>query len=403
MKLSVLTAVYPTREEPARGSPIWATLKEFLGRVEFMVSCSRAHSPLWVPRIVSPRSYLHYSSGVDGTRNPAIPARTLDYPYLPGVSRNFNGRLLARVFEKRVCQERPDVILAYRIYPDGVAAVKTGLALGVPAVIGARGSDLKLIPPSGLIRRDTIWALRHAAAVLCVSEDLAGIARQWSPADRVHFVRNGVDAAVFSPGDCSVVRARLGIPADRNLVVFTGNLIPVKGIPTLLRALAALRRHGHLWHAALIGDGGQRSELAALAVELGVAPQVDFLGPKDAPEIAQWLNACNVFCLPSESEGMPNVVLEALSCGRNVVATDVGGVGEIVCDRSGILVPRGDAEALAGALQRSLEIPWNRQAIADSCRYSWAEVAEKTLAICDSVRGAAGAATPGLALSGRTR
>jgi len=82
---------------------------------------------------------------------------------------------------------------------------------------------------------------------------------------------------------------------------------------------------------------------------------------------------------------MPNVVLEALSCGRNVVATDVGGVGEIIDDRNGILIQPGDSAALAAALERSLEISWNRAAIAESCSYSWAQVAEKTLEICTSV------------------
>jgi glycosyltransferase involved in cell wall biosynthesis len=382
MKLSVLTAVYPTREEPARGSPIWATLAEFCGRVDFTVNCSLALPPEWIRRRVRPRSYLRYPTGVDVARNPALPAKTLEYLYLPGVTRVFNGRLLAQAFRKRVREERPDVILAYRIYPDGFAAVSAGRALGIPAVIGSRGSDLKLMPEGGLIRRDTVWALRNAAGVLCVSEDLARIARRWAPEHRVHYVRNGVDERVFFPVERDVERKRLGIALDRKLVVFTGNLIPVKGIPILLRALSLLRNGGLTLHAALIGEGGMRQELEGLAAELGVAGQVAFLGAKSAPEIAQWLNAADVFCLPSQSEGMPNVLLEALSCGRNVVATDVGGAGEIVGESSGILTPSGDADALAAGLRRSLDVPWDRSDIAESSRFSWAQVAEKTLAIC---------------------
>lgn len=384
MKISVLTAVYPTCEEPARGTPIWATLKEFLGRVDFTVNCSLAQAPRWFSRYLRPRSYLRFPGLVDTARNPDLRAKSLEYLYLPGLTRPLNGRLLARALEKRLREERPDVILAYRIYPDGYAAVAAGRSLGIPAVIGSRGSDLKMLPPNGLARQDTIWAVRNAAAVLCVSRDLARIAGELGGGDRVHYVRNGVDPVVFAPAERDCERRRLQLPLDRKLVVFTGNLNPVKGIPTLIRGLAALQRRGETWHAALIGEGGLEQELKALAAELGVAEQVAFLGAKTGPEIAQWLNASDVFCLPSQSEGMPNVVLEALSCGRNVVGTDVGGIGELLNERNGILIQPGDAEALANALHRSLEVPWDRQWIAESSRYSWTQVAEETLAICRS-------------------
>lgn len=384
MKISVLTAVYPTREEPARGSPIWATLNEFQGRVDFTVNCSLAHTPRWIRRWIRPRSYLRFPGAVDPLRNPSLRARSLEYVYLPGITRRFNGRLLARAYQQRAREERPDVLLAYRIYPDGFAAVKAAESLGIPAVIGSRGSDLKLLPPAGMVRSDTIWAVEHAAAVLCVSQDLAAIARSIGGGDRVYYVRNGVDQTIFARSDRDFERGRLKVPQDRKLVVFTGNLEPVKGIATLIRALGALKSAGEPWHAALIGEGGLKRELELLAAEAGVGEQVAFLGARSAVEIAQWLNACDVFCLPSLSEGMPNVVLEALSCGRNVVATKVGGIPEIVDDSKGLLVDPGDSAALADSLRRSLQIPWDRAAIAASSRHSWAQVAAETLAICSA-------------------
>src|SRR4051812_22363673 len=152
MRLMVVTAVYPTAEDRTKGLPIWATVGQFRGKADFTVECSHARSPGWVRRIVRPRSYLRYFGEVDTSANPAIPARPLPYFSIPGLTRQWNGDFLARAIERRARRDRPDLILAYRIYPDGYAAVKAGERLGIRVVIGSRGSDLKLIPPQGRIR-----------------------------------------------------------------------------------------------------------------------------------------------------------------------------------------------------------------------------------------------------------
>jgi glycosyltransferase involved in cell wall biosynthesis len=79
--------------------------------------------------------------------------------------------------------------------------------------------------------------------------------------------------------------------------------------------------------------------------------------------IGRWMNACDLFCLPSLDEGTPNVLLEALACRTPVVATDTGGIPEIVSPESGILFPKGDVPALAGALRAALERDWDRDRI----------------------------------------
>jgi teichuronic acid biosynthesis glycosyltransferase TuaC len=389
MKISVLTTAYPTPEEPNRGAPIWATLDRFRGKAEIQVNCSLARSPAWVRRFIQPRSYLRYPEQVEMTRCPEMPAVMLDYFSLPGITRWFNGRFLARAFERRLAGWRPEVILAYRIYPDGYAAVAVGKRLGIPAVISSRGSDLRRLPAKGLARRDTIWAVRHADAVVCVSEDLMRIARSLG-GSKVHLVRNGVNREVFHPVDQGEARAQLGIPGEQRLIVFVGNLIPIKDVPTLLRALRLLKDGGETWHVALIGEGRQEMELRQMAEQLGIAPQVAFLGARSAPQIAIWLNACDLFCLPSESEGLPNVVIEALACGRNVVGTNVGGIPELLNPDSGLVVPPGEPAALAGAVKQSGGKQWDRAAISQSYPWSWDEVAAQTIGICkDAMQRAA--------------
>jgi glycosyltransferase involved in cell wall biosynthesis len=101
--------------------------------------------------------------------------------------------------------------------------------------------------------------------------------------------------------------------------------------------------------------------------------------------VARWLAACDVFCLPSHSEGCPNVVLEAIACGRPVVATTVGGIPEVVNEQCGVLVPPGDIERLRGALAAALEKAWCAERISAQFRRSWEQVAEETYNICREV------------------
>jgi len=102
-------------------------------------------------------------------------------------------------------------------------------------------------------------------------------------------------------------------------------------------------------------------------------------------EVAQWINAANLVCLPSHSEGCPNTIIESLACGRPVVATTVGGIPELVHDDNGILVPPGDVLALTQALNIALDTKWDSAAISHGCHRTWHEVAQETLSICEGV------------------
>jgi glycosyltransferase involved in cell wall biosynthesis len=96
-----------------------------------------------------------------------------------------------------------------------------------------------------------------------------------------------------------------------------------------------------------------------------------------------WINAADVLCLPSESEGCPNVVLEALSCGRPVVATAVGGVPEIVDSDCGVLIPSNEPHVVARGVFTALGGAWHRERIAARWQRSWAQVARETLDVCE--------------------
>jgi glycosyltransferase involved in cell wall biosynthesis len=195
--------------------------------------------------------------------------------------------------------------------------------------------------------------------------------------DRIEVLRNGVDRSIFRPADRSASRRELGLPDGGRIVLFAGNLKAGKGVELLIEAAGAADVEGLSLH--IVGDGPLESELRNLAR----GAEVFFHGRQPLERVAAWMNAADLFCLPSYDEGMPNVILEALSCAIPVVATDTGGIPEVVEPSSGMLFARGDAAGLARTLEEALSRDWDRGAI-DPPAGSWDENAAKLLSILSS-------------------
>ena len=123
-------------------------------------------------------------------------------------------------------------------------------------------------------------------------------------------------------------------------------------------------------------------------------PGILLPGLCDVPTVVQWMNAANVFTLPSYSEGCPNVVIESLSCGRPVVATNVGGVPELIRKDCGIMVPPADSGRLADALHEALSRQWDTEAIARSSSRGWDAVASETWSVCRALLAGSGGRKP---------
>jgi glycosyltransferase involved in cell wall biosynthesis len=205
----------------------------------------------------------------------------------------------------------------------------------------------------------TGWALPRAERVVAVSRALAdevvalGVARE-----RVAIVMNGIDSDLFKPADRAAARAELGLPPGP-LALYVGNLKPEKGVLDLARAWGAVPR-GTL---AVVGGGPAKA-----ALEEAVAPygdRVRLVGPQPLASIPRWLAACDVLVLPSHAEGTPNVILEALACGRRVVATAVGGIPDLITRAElGELVPPRDPASLGPAIARALEAAYDPAGVA---------------------------------------
>jgi len=172
---------------------------------------------------------------------------------------------------------------------------------------------------------------------------------------RMIAIHNGIDteAFTFDPAGRERVRAALALDKNIPLLLAVGRLWEPKDYPNLLQAVARLPDGRHAPRLAIVGDGPLRDELEMMSASLGVANRVYFLGVRhDVPAL---MAACDVFVLSSAWEGFGLVVAEAMACERPVVATDCGGVREVVGD-AGFLAPPRDSEALARSMEAALAL-----------------------------------------------
>ena len=211
---------------------------------------------------------------------------------------------------------------------------------------------------------------------------------------RVSVIHPGVDLDVFSPGLVRAARNKVGVAADRTVLLFVGRIQPLKGPDVLIRTTARLvADNPHLRDDLLTvilggpsGAGVERlDELRKLAAELGVADLVHFEPPVDQRALADWYRAADVVCVPSYSESFGLVAVEAQACGTPVVAAGVGGLRTAVADGlSGLLVDSHDTADWARAISRLVDGPRYRAQLARGARahaseFGWSATTSATL------------------------
>jgi glycosyltransferase involved in cell wall biosynthesis len=302
----------------------------------------------------------------------AIPARWLRYFSFPGgfglpsAGAFLFARIVSQVRKEHAAQHI-DLIHAHGPLPCGHAAMLLSAELNIPYVISVHGLDaFSTVQVSG---RAGEWCRRISQRVycssrraICVSEHVREAVLEGSGAScRTSVVYNGVDPELFAPASNPT--------SAPPVVLSVGNLIPIKGHATLIRAAAALASEfpGLRWE--IIGDGPERARLQTLCAQMEVAEKVRFLGRQSRKQVAAAMQRCTLFALPSRYEGLGCVYLEAMSTGKPAIGCRGQGIAEVIQHGSnGFLVGADNDRELALAIAMLLKDETRRRNISVAAR-----------------------------------
>jgi glycosyltransferase involved in cell wall biosynthesis len=362
VRILTFTTLYPSEARPQHGIFVETRLRKLVesGAVQARVIAPSPWFPFmspWFGRYSNfarlPREETRYGLQVEHPR----------YPLLPkiGMSTAPIGLFSAALplLRRQIREGRDfDLIDAHYFYPDGVAAVLLGRALGRPVVVTARGDDLDLIAHFTIPRRWICWATKHAEGLVTVSSGLKRrLTALGTAPDRVRMLRNGVDLAVFRPIDRDAARRALGfvrptLLAVANLVAKKRHLLIVDALPELSDV-----------DLVIVGEGPERDAIEARARAHRVSERVRLLGHIPQGRLPDIYSAADLLLLPSMREGWPNVLLESMACGTPVVVSDFPGVDDIVAaPEAGRILDESTPSRLAETVRELLATPPTRTA-----------------------------------------
>ena len=263
-------------------------------------------------------------------------------------------------------QQTPfSVIWGHYVYPAGYMAVVFAELAGIASTVSARGNDIDrlMFPPGDFAR--LLWTLERATTVSCVSRELGNkVEMLLGKKNELVVLPNVVDSDLFCPDQGefdSELRNQLGIAPDEAVLGFCGELRHKKGLPFLLSALAEVRQK----RAAcllVIGEVRPReqAQISAFAASNPESASRILISGKleSQAEVARHLRACDIVLQPSVWDGLPNAILEAMACGKIVLASDAGGIPEVIDHEvNGFIIPKAQLQYLGVAILEVLNLP----------------------------------------------
>ena len=386
LNILTITSLYPNAEQPVHGVFVENRLRHLVASSEVNL------------RVVAPVPWFPFSGKIFGQYGvyANVPASETrhgisiihpKFPIIPKIGMSLGPRLmywaLKPVLAKILADgAKYDLIDEHYFYPDGVAAAMLGQAFDLPVVITSRGTDINLIPQYETPRRQILWAADKAAGMITVSAALKRRLIELGAAEaKIEMLRNGVDLQTFNMMERTKCRSRFNIQGPTLLSV--GNLVPLKGHDLVIRALENLPG----FQLIIAGDGPERARLESLVDDLELKNRVQFLGRIAHEELPGLYSAGDALVLASSREAWPNVLLESMACGTPAIATNVGGVSEIVTKpASGLVVEDRTPEALAAAARQLFDnLPDRAATRAYAEGFSWDATTQGQLDLFHSI------------------
>lgn len=357
MKILVISQMYPSGTTPHFGIFIQREVESLSGYCEQKVVVPRP----WIPW--KKVSYLQDEShkAHKNIHNKSSSIEVLYTTYFPLPGRFFmpiKGLWLFLFNLHKVIRMKKgfdfDIIHAHKAYPEGFCAALFKKVFKKPVVISIRGADINKLPTYAFVRPMVRYALKNADSVIAVSKSLKhrvmalGISE-----DKVSVMPKGVDMELFKPMDRTEVRKDLDLPREKIIILSVGWLIPRKNPFAFIKAALSIRheeRNKYLF--VWVGEGPLKDKMESEIQEKDIESMFLLAGRVDPFEIPLWMNAADIFVLVSFSEGMPNVLYEAMACGSAVIASNVDGAAEIIEDKqNGVLVSPHDYQQINEQIQ----------------------------------------------------
>lgn len=382
MRLLFLSSLYPNSRQPFQAQ-YNRSLVSALGRLgaDVDVVAPVPHCPIvdrWLrQRLSVPTEEQTDGAGISHPRFFYTPGFLVQYHY------RFYRWAVRRMMLERIATRAIDHVMLGFTYPDAAAMAPVCLAAAVPYSVLVLGSDFRVRVRQPGFRELVLRTLQQAPVIFCPGQALKrDLAATGLDAGKIVAFSNGVNSGIFFPPEAKVAQ-----PGPK-VVLFVGNLLPVKGLDRLLAAWRTVLDATATTpppQLRLVGDGPLRAVLEREAQAPALQESVRFLGPLPQVAVAEQMRLAHCLCLPSRSEGMPNVVLEALACGLPVVATAVGETPFLIDSSVNGFLVTGVNEAtvvrnLASNLGVALGRRWDPQhVIAASPMSSWDESAKTVL------------------------
>lgn len=316
---------------------------------------------------------------------------TLPLYYLP-VSSGYKalGEKHFRAAEKTIRKHKIkfDVLHAHMAWSSGYAAAKLKQKYDVPCLVTAHGTDIYNLPfRNAYWQKKISWVLNNIDHIITVSKNNLSCVHKLSSSTPTSLIPNGFRDKNFRVMNKNECRNRLSLPIDKKIILSVGHLIEVKGHRYLIEAMSQVLRTRDDLLCIIIGDGQLKRKLIKSAADFGISESIIIMDSHPHDEIGYWMNACDLFVLPSLNEGLPVVNIEALACGIPVVATYNGGSEDLILNENlGYLVEPKNSLELADKIRIALDREWDADEISRSVsNYRWEMIASKIINIYESI------------------
>jgi glycosyltransferase involved in cell wall biosynthesis len=390
IKVLVITPTFPTRYNPVAAIWLFNQLKELKKHCDVKVIFRYPY----VPKIKFLNPYYRFSAVKKKESFKGIEVYHPKYFMFPRILfvprflnffltiEGFISYFTSKKFVDKIMEGwNPDIIHLHGLLGDGLVGARVKRKYGKILIATLHGEDMTKFAQERLTRMLSKFTLKNVDVINSQSKFLKDkVGKLGILHKRICLIPMGANLENFRFKDKIKARKLLKLPKNKKIILFIGHLIERKAPDYLVKAMKIVSENNGNVLCCIIGKGHMESSLKNIVSELSLEDKVKFLGQKPNKEVALYLNACDVFVLPSLSEGLAVAPCEALACGKPVVATKVGAFPEIVNKDVGYLVKPKNHVELAVRLTEALNKKWNYKKILKRSRLFSVPTSAKNLA-----------------------